>query len=388
MERKIVTDEEIIKKCNETGIKLISIKRDKTRRGSIEYICEKHKDKGTQNRKLSVFMAVQQPCFYCNNSRPKETFKDEMDKTNPNIEILSDYVNRQTTIKCRCKIHPEYVWDDLPSDLLSGCGCGKCELCNHPKVHHSTTKKKSTEAFIREMKDANPNIEIIGEYKGYHNFVKCKCKLDGCEWESYACNLLNQSAGCPECSRKKQQKVQALTNEEFIKRLKNVNDHVEPLEPYINFDTKIWFRCTIHDCNFQSSPRSFLDKKKRGCPKCIQSAGESKMISLLERKGFHVLPQKRFGIKDTCDYSFDAYDVDNNIAYEYQGEQHYIPVNFAGKGEEWAKNELRIVQERDKIKSDYCRNNNIPLIEVPYWEFNNMEEFLDKEISKYIPCNS
>lgn len=51
---------------------------------------------------------------------------------------------------------------------------------------------------------------------------------------------------------------------------------------------------------------------------------------------------------------------------EYDGEQHYKPVEFFG-GEEGFKN----AQYRDKIKNDYCENNNINLIRLPYFLSND-----------------
>jgi hypothetical protein len=32
------------------------------------------------------------------------------------------------------------------------------------------------------------------------------------------------------------------------------------------------------------------------------------------------------------------------------------------------------------MKRDYCKKNNIKLIEIPYWDFDNIEEILDKEL--------
>lgn len=70
------------------------------------------------------------------------------------------------------------------------------------------------------------------------------------------------------------------------------------------------------------------------------------------------------------------YDVRNNIAYEYQGEQHYYLVNFGGCDDETAKENFRVSQIRDNIKREYCKEHRIPLIEIPYWEYDNMEDFL------------
>ena len=43
--------------------------------------------------------------------------------------------------------------------------------------------------------------------------------------------------------------------------------------------------------------------------------------------------------------------------------------------------EFKEIQRRDKVKTDYClNNNNIRLIRIPYTEFENIKEILNKEI--------
>ena len=38
-------------------------------------------------------------------------------------------------------------------------------------------------------------------------------------------------------------------------------------------------------------------------------------------------------------------------------------------------------QYRDKIKTEYCKNNNIKLIRIPYTDFDNIEKILNKYIA-------
>ncbi len=63
---------------------------------------------------------------------------------------------------------------------------------------------------------------------------------------------------------------------------------------------------------------------------------------------------------------------------EYQGPQHYEPVDFAGKGEKWALAEFFKTKTKDRIKREYAKENNIPLLEIPYWEFDKIEKMLDE----------
>ena len=69
-----------------------------------------------------------------------------------------------------------------------------------------------------------------------------------------------------------------------------------------------------------------------------------------------------------------------NLCIEYQGEQHYEPVDFAGKGIEWAKMKFEENQEKDNIKRIFCKDNNINLLEIPYWDYENIEEILSREL--------
>jgi len=60
---------------------------------------------------------------------------------------------------------------------------------------------------------------------------------------------------------------------------------------------------------------------------------------------------------------------------EYQGRQHYEAIDYFG-GE--PKFEMR--KKCDKIKKDYCANHNIPLLIIPYWDFDNIHVILSNFI--------
>ena len=51
-------------------------------------------------------------------------------------------------------------------------------------------------------------------------------------------------------------------------------------------------------------------------------------------------------------------------------------MDFASKGKEWAKEQFEINHNKDILKKDFCKNNNIPLLEIPYWEFDNIENII------------
>ena len=76
---------------------------------------------------------------------------------------------------------------------------------------------------------------------------------------------------------------------------------------------------------------------------------------------------------------FDFYLPNQNICIEYDGEQHFKPIEKFG-GQENLKN----VQNRDKIKTEFCEKQGITLIRIPYTlNFKKIPEF----INQYIPLS-
>jgi len=60
---------------------------------------------------------------------------------------------------------------------------------------------------------------------------------------------------------------------------------------------------------------------------------------------------------------------------EYQGQQHYKLVTFGGSLAK-AKMIFTQRQKHDTIKRNWCKTKNIPLLEIPYWEYDNIEKIL------------
>ena len=70
---------------------------------------------------------------------------------------------------------------------------------------------------------------------------------------------------------------------------------------------------------------------------------------------------------------------------EFQGEQHYRPVRFGDESFEEAKERFEYTKKHDRIKKKYCIDNNISLIEIPYWKFDDLEYYLfDKFVELHI----
>lgn len=370
------TDEYLKTICENKNLTFISTDTmflNNKNRKICNYVCNNHTQYGIQYKEVEKIESIKKPCVYCNHSRLDVTFQDEIDS---NIELLGKYIDYNTTIPCRCKIHNEY-FDGIPSVLLHG-GTG-CKICAYVKLWDSRGRRGTAEAK-EILESVNSDLIVVGEYKGSHEFIECECKIHKNRWSSVFCNLLNRTAMCPICSLQHAVDIYRLSDEQVMKRLEKNAPHIKLIGEYKGKDYETSFYCSIHDVNFPSKPKSFLYNKSRGCPLCSASNGEKRLQSILNHEGVNIKTQYVF---PDCKYinplRFDVFDLDNKIAYEYQGEQHYRPINFGGITDEEAEEEFRLTQIRDQIKVEYCKNNNIPLIIIPYWEYNNMENYIYKE---------
>ena len=277
------------------------------------------------------------------------------------VEIVGEYVGANKHIKCRCKVD-EYEWEACPSDLLRGTGCYQCSLRNKTVKH---------EDFVKRMEEINPNIEFLTKYKKNMEKIKCKCKIDGYEW-NVTPNKLLLGRGCPKCGGK------IVDHDEFQKI--TYNKYVKVLDKYEKIEKPLLCQCLINPEHKWYTMSNNL-RQGTGCPICKKSKGELRVKEVLEENEIKFTPQKYFeDCKDKNPLPFDFYLDDYNIAIEYDGTQHYFPTAFFTRDEEAAKENFEYVKSHDKIKTKYCEDKGIKLIRIPYWSFNKIEEIIKSEV--------
>lgn len=115
-------------------------------------------------------------------------------------------------------------------------------------------------------------------------------------------------------------------------------------------------------CGFKYNVSLWNFLHGQGCPRCRASHGERRVRKYLDEHNFIYQEQKAIFINDTY-LKLDFYLEQNNQKYaiEYNGIQHYQPVDYFNGIQGLEKQ-----QYRDKIKAQYCRENNIDLIVIPY----------------------
>ena len=101
---------------------------------------------------------------------------------------------------------------------------------------------------------------------------------------------------------------------------------------------------------------------------------------VFEKYNLTFCSQKRFDdCRDKNTLPFDFYLPDYNLVVEIMGEQLEHPVNYFG-GEEVFKKCV----EHDEIKRDYLKSNNIHILDIWYYELDNMETLILNKIEEII----
>ena len=365
-----ISDEMIQTECKNKELEYVSrfIKNQKT---YVTCICNNHYQPYRFDISFRDLKNLKHSCPKCaGRNLDTNEIKFKISKVNKMVEIIGEYRNMKTPILTRCKICGN-IWNANVVSLLQGSGCFYCK---------KGKPRKSHETFIKQLSEKQPNLQIISNYISDEELITYKCLKDGYIGKAKAGNLLSLNTKCSCCSKREMHDRQCISQETFELRLKNVNPNIKVIGSYYNFDTKIKLMCLLHNIEYEQLPSSAL-QGKCGCSKCVRSKGEKSIENILNKMNISYISQHKFNdCIDKKPLPFDFYLPDYNIAIEYQGEQHYNPVCFCSISKEQAESNLLLTRKHDEIKKTYCQSNNIDLLEISYWDFDNIENILKEKL--------
>ena len=274
-----------------------------------------------------------------------------------------DYINNQIKVCIICPKHGEF-WQS-PHNHMSGAGCPECSnsYCDTEKFIEKAKQVHGDEFdySLVSYKDAFFKVELVCNKCGEHFFVSPNNHLNGTK--------------CPKCSWHIKN-----TTEQFVEKAKQVhgNKYDYSKVKYKTTEEKVCIICPKHG-EFWQSPHNHLHGQ--GCPACYQSRGETKIKNLLKNK-FNIDFKEQYHVswlgKQSIDFFFPSY----GLGIEYDGEQHFRPVNWRGAlNNEQMIEKFNKVQERDKQKNEKCIANGVKLYRIKYNE--NIEETLTKILKLY-----
>jgi len=261
---------------------------------------------------------------------------------------MSSYTNTHCKIPVICdKGHKS---NQLVKNLLSGHGCNICG------TDRSSEKQKSNfSEVLKKFKNKHGNKYDYSEFEYKNNRTDSTiiCPEHGPFKQSSYTHI--KGHGCPSCSKNRK-----LTTQSFISKSKELhnNKYDYTKVDYKNMKTPVIIICPKHG-EFLQVPMTHIGQIS-GCPKCNESLGERLIANFLDKNEIKYVSQKKFdGCVNKSSLIFDFFLPDYNCCIEFNGIQHYYPVNIFGGDESF-----KITKLRDKIKYDFCAENNILLIVI------------------------
>ena len=268
----------------------------------------------------------------------------------PHIIPLEPYIDCRTPIEHFCTKH-NIRWKSLPDNILHGHWCREC---GNEKIRDRLTMPYDD--YTYRLQQLNPNIICIGKYTCATSHVLHKCLIDGYEWMAVPSQILN-GRGCPKCANQVKR-----TQEAFVEDIHRINPDIEVLGEYVSAKTKVAYRCMVCGNIWEAMPESTL--AGCGCPVCKESHGERQIRQWLMDRHIPFVSQHKFkDCKNIRELPFDFYLPDNNLVIEYDGEQHYRPVDYFGGQDAFER-----LVKRDRMKTKYCNEHSIGLLRIPYYK--------------------
>jgi hypothetical protein len=260
----------------------------------------------------------------------------------------------------------------------------KCSYCSGRKVNETNCLATLHPELIKDWHPSkNEKITPYNMTLGSGKLIWWICKKCGSEYDTTIQNKISYTTPCPYCAGSRVNHINCLstTHPKLAKQWHPTLNNLSPHEVTSGSHKKVWWICPKKDCNnvWEAEIKSRLIS---GCPACNESKGEKKIKRFLEIN--NIVFQREYEFTDLIglgggflrfDFAILNKQKELVLLVEYDGEYHYK--NFYKDGT------YEILKTHDNLKNAYCKNNNIPLLRIPYWDFKNIDNIINKELIKY-----
>lgn len=250
---------------------------------------------------------------------------------------------------CICGNKVRIQADNLKRGVLHSCGCGRKESAES-KARNVIGMKFNRLTIIEELKEYTPRK------------VKCRCD---CGNETILIKTQVMSGATKSCGCLFKDRIAEANTKDWSGYVNAYGVKLIKQDYKNEHGTWMWkCKCPICSDLFTALPADVASNKKVSCGCINRSANEEFIENILKENNVDYTTQYRIDdCRDVNTLPFDfAINIDSNMTFiEYDGRQHFEPIDFFG-GEEG----FLLRQKHDKIKNDYCYNNNISLVRIPY----------------------
>lgn len=281
--------------------------------------------------------------------------------------VSKEYIRKRDKLEMIC---PNGHKINLSFDCFSkGVRCGECYK-KEPRI-----SKRQTLEEVKRVVELVEGYELLSTEYDPNKKIKIR-HICGNEYE-VTLNNFKRGKRCPICQLKREEK--RIKKDYVVKNINKEGYEIISLNGFNKSSDKIKLKCPKGHI-YEVSWNTFQQGSR--CPHCKSSKGENKVKDYLDSKNIIYYQQYKFeDCKNDRSLPFDFYLPQYNTCIEYDGQQHYKLIDFSGNMTiKEQEDRLEYYKRNDNIKTKYCKDNNIKLIRIPYWEFNNIENILIKEI--------
>lgn len=194
--------------------------------------------------------------------------------------------------------------------------------------------------------------------------------------DNFSQSIKNGNNGCKECSSKIIHPYDSFGYHHFDKVMSwHPDNEISPFRVAKSSRKKYKFICPECRRTYYKQVGN-ITYRNDDCPVCSASKGERIIKNWLDRMSIKYCYNQQY-FKDLLSEKENPLRPDfilpkHKIWIEYDGEFHYKPI--------LGEVELQRQQKYDKRKNKYAKKHGWKLIRIPYWEFDNIENILTKEL--------
>lgn len=251
-----------------------------------------------------------------------------------------------------------HEWKVSFGNFIYGLRCSECK-----KIERKRIKLEMIKEFAK-----SEGYELLeNEYINNSTNMKFKCP-EGHEFYATWGNF-KRGRRCSYCY-----KYRKMTYEEVYKFFYN-EGYILLSKEYHSAHEKLKVLCPLGHPFDISYAKFYIGRR---CNVCNMSSGEQKIYHKLSSMNIRFETQKIFkNCFDERYLPFDFYLPDYNCCIEFNGVQHYEQKAFQNTEKDFNK-----ILYHDSIKRYFCMHNNIKLLIIPYWEFDNIDVILELLINQ------
>ncbi len=363
-------------------------------KSKLDYICNKHKKLGVQSVTYESFKNRENNCEICKREN-KRIFPKRVDLHYDELfakykdKVFNEVGNEYTLNKIFSKnekIHLDLTHNscgfqyivDQHKFLNKNCRCNN-PLCPSKKAHGNSMSLNQVSKQIYDI--CGDEYTISGDYNGREHKIKFTHNICGNSFDMRISSFIYGGHRCPMCAHASRLQKITKSQMQFELEVKNsYENEYEVIGKYVNYATPVLIRHKLCGHLFNVRAGRIANGTSR-CPICNSSSrGEEKIQKFLNKHNIKYIKQKKFDNLFGIGYgllSYDFYLPGYNVLIEFQGIQHEKPVDVFGGQTQFEKQ-----QEHDKRKRDYAKHNNINLLEIWYYDIDNISNIISEYLKK------